>query len=280
MKPALFEMHRPRSLAEALELPEAHGEEARLIAGGQSLVPMMNLRLASPAILIDLNRVDGLAGIRRDGDVVRIGAATRVQDLLESEIVRTHAPLLAAAAQHIAHFSIRCRGTVGGNLANADPASELVLAAIALRAQVTLHGKSGDRVLPAQAFFRDALTTAIEPTEILTELSLPTASDGSRTAFREHARRAGDFAIVAAAVQLSPREGELRAALGAVTPVPVVCRQIEDAYRAGRLAGEIDSLVATELARLDPITDIRSSASYRRKLAAVCLADCIRDVIA
>jgi CO/xanthine dehydrogenase FAD-binding subunit len=280
VKPAAFEMHRPRTLADALDLLDGHGDDARLIAGGQSLVPMMNLRVASPAILIDLNGVAGLAGIRRDGDVLRIGAATRQQDLLASDIVRAHAPLLAEAARHIGHFSIRCRGTVGGSLANADPASELVLCAIALRAQVTLRSKTQARVLPAQAFFRDLMTTAIEPTEILTELSIPVASAGTKAALREHARRAGDFAIVSAAVQLAPGDGELRAALGAVTPVPVLCRRIEDAHRAGRLVGRIDELVAAEIADLDPITDIRSSASYRRKLAAVCLADCIRDVIA
>jgi CO/xanthine dehydrogenase FAD-binding subunit len=280
MKPAAFEMYRPRTLAEALAILEDHGPDARLIAGGQSLVPMMNLRLALPAVLVDLNRVSGLAGIRRDGDLVRIGAATRQQDLLESEIVRTHAPLVAAAVRHTGHFSTRCRGTVGGNLAHADPASELVLAAIALRAHVTLHSKGRDRVLPAEAFFHDALTTAIEPTEILTELAVSVTPAGSKSAFREHARRAGDFAIVAAAVQLSPKDGELRAALGAVTPVPRICRRIEEAFRIGRLAGEIDAVVAAELDELEPITDLRASASYRRKLAAVCLADAVREAMA
>jgi aerobic carbon-monoxide dehydrogenase medium subunit len=280
MKPAAFELYRPQTLAEALDLLDRHGEEARLIAGGQSLVPMMNLRIASPAILVDLNNVPGLGGIRRDGDTIRIGAATRIQELLDSEIVRTQAPLVAAAVRHTGHYSIRCRGTVGGNLCHADPASELVLAALALRAEVRLRGKHQERVLAADAFFRDALTTAIEPGEILTELMVPAAPAGAKAVFREHARRAGDFAIAAAAVLRLPGNGGLSAALGAVTPVPVVCRRIEDSFRAGGLAGEVEALVATELGDLDPITDIRSSASYRRKVAAVCLAQSIRDAIA
>jgi CO/xanthine dehydrogenase FAD-binding subunit len=273
-------MHRPRTLAQALELLERHGEEARLIAGGQSLVPMLNLRLASPAVLIDLNSVSELAGIRRDGDAIRIGAGTRLQDLLESETVERNAPLLAAAVRHTGHFSIRCRGTVGGNLVQADPASELVLAAIALRAEVTLQGRESTRVLPVQAFIRDALTTAIEPTEIVTELAVPVAPTGAIVAFREHARRAGDFAIAAAAVQRSGGDGGMCVALGAVTTVPVLCRRIEEAFRAGRLAAELDALIAAEIAGLDPITDLRATASYRARLAAVCLGDCIRDVLA
>jgi aerobic carbon-monoxide dehydrogenase medium subunit len=280
VKPASFEMHRPRELAEALDLLARYGEDARLIAGGQSLVPMMNCRLASPAILIDLNTVAGLAGIRLDGDVVRIGTATRQQDVLESDLVRAHAPLMAAAVRHVGHYSTRSRGTVGGSLANADPASELVLVAITLGARLTLRGKQQDRTVAAQEFFLGTMTTALKPTEILTELSIPAASEGSKVAFREHARRHGDFAIASAAVQLSPKEGLLRAGLGAIAPVPVVCRRIQDAYRAGRLAGDLDALVAAEIADIDVLSDLRSTAHYRRKLAAVCLADCVRELIA
>jgi aerobic carbon-monoxide dehydrogenase medium subunit len=280
MKPAPFTMHRPRALAEVLELLDRHRDDARLIAGGQSLVPLMNLRLASPAILIDLNRVADLAGIRQEGDDVRIGAVTRQQELLESRLVQTKVPLLAAAARHIGHLSTRCRGTVGGSLANADPASELVLAAITLGAQVTVQSAAQTRTLAAGEFIRDALTTALAPTEVVTELVIPVAPEGSRVAFREHARRAGDFAIAAAAIQLSPKEGVLRAGLGAVGPIPVTCRRVEHAFRRGRLANELEALVAADVADVDAITDLRSSASYRRKLAAFCLADCIKDVIA
>ena len=280
MKPAAFEMYRPRALDEALDLLVRHGEDSRLIAGGQSLVPMMNLRLATPAVLIDLNNVAGLAGIRLDGATVRIGAATRQQDVLESSLVRRHAPLLAAAIAQIGHYVTRCRGTVGGSLANADPASELMLVAVALDARMTLCGTRGERSVAAHEFFLDTMTTALGPAEILTAVTVPAAADGTRIAFREHARRHGDFAIAAAAAQLSPKDGALRAALGAVTPVPILCRRIEDAYRAGRLADNLDAIVAAEIAAIDPIADIRSSAPYRRKLAAFCLTDAVREVIA
>jgi CO/xanthine dehydrogenase FAD-binding subunit len=280
VKPAAFEMHRPRDLDEALALLARHGADARLIAGGQSLVPMMNLRLATPAVLIDLNIIAGLAGIRRDGAVLRIGAATRQQDALESELVRAHAPLLAAALTQVGHYVTRCRGTIGGSLANADPASELVLAAIALEASLTLRDRTAARTVAAKDFFLDTMTTALKPDEILTEIVVPAAPEGTKVAFREHARRHGDFAIVAAAVQVSPKDRRLRAGLGAIGTVPTICRRIEDAFAAGRLAIDLDTLVAAEIAQIDCLSDLRASASYRRKLAAICLADCLRDVIA
>jgi carbon-monoxide dehydrogenase medium subunit/2-furoyl-CoA dehydrogenase FAD binding subunit len=280
MKPAPFEMYRPHDLGEALSLLARHGADARVIAGGQSLVPMMNLRLATPSLLIDVNGIEGLAGIRCDGDFIHVGAATRQQDVLESDIVRRHAPLLAAAARHVGHYVTRCRGTVGGSLANADPTSELVLATMTLGANLTLRSNSRTRTVAATDFFFDIMTTALEPEEILTEIAIPAASEGTRVAFREHARRHGDFAIVAAAVQLSPAERRLRVGLGAISAVPVICRRIEDAFGAGHLAAGLDALVAAEIAGMDFLSDLRASASYRRKLAAVCLADCVRDVLA
>jgi aerobic carbon-monoxide dehydrogenase medium subunit len=272
-------MHRPRELDDALALMAQHGTEARLIAGGQSLVPMMNLRLATPSVLIDLNGVDALAGVCRDGDVLRIGALTRQQTALESDLVQKHAPLLAAALRHVGHYATRCRGTIGGSLANADPASELVLAAITLRANVTLRNKSTTRTVAATEFFLDTMTTALGADEILTEIVVSVALEGTKVSFREHARRHGDFAIVAAAVQHSPKDNRLSVGLGAISTVPVICRGIEDGFRAENLAATLDGVVSAEVARLDCLSDLRASASYRRKLAAVCLADCVRDVI-
>jgi CO/xanthine dehydrogenase FAD-binding subunit len=279
VKPAPFEIHRPRGLSEALALLARHGADARIIAGGQSLVPMMNLRLATPSILIDINGIEELVGIRRDGDVIRVGAATRQQDVLESDLVRMRAPLLAASLQHVGHYVTRCRGTVGGSLANADPASELVLAALTLGANLTLCDRTGSRILAAKDFFLDTMTTALKPEELLTEIAIPVAAEGTKVAFREHARRHGDFAIAAAAVQLSSADRRLRAGLGAISTVPVICRRIEDSFGGGRLAAGLDALVAAEIADIDFLSDLRASASYRRKLAAVCLADCVRDVI-
>jgi CO/xanthine dehydrogenase FAD-binding subunit len=280
MKPCAFEMHRPRDLVEALELLERHGDEARLIAGGQSLVPMMNLRIAAPAILVDLNAVNGLSGVRGDGDVIRIGAMTRQQRLLDDELIRRHAPLLAAAARHIGHYSTRSRGTVGGSLANADPSSELALVAVTLGADLTIRSAAGTRTVAASDFFLDALSTALEPNEILTELVVPVAPERSVIAFREHARRHGDFAIASAAAQLSPKEGVLRVGLGAVGSVPVVCTRIQDAFCRGKLPAELDELIAAEIAGVEAISDVHTSADYRRKLGAVCLADCIKELIA
>ena len=279
MKPAAFTMHRPRELDEALTLLAQHEIEARLIAGGQSLVPMMNLRLATPTVLIDLNGVDALAGIRRDADVLRIGALTRQQTALDSDLVQRHAPLLAAALRHVGHYATRCRGTIGGSLANADPASELVLAAITLRASVTLRDKGTARTVAAGEFFLDTMTTALRPDEILTEIVVPVAPEGTKVSFREHARRHGDFAIVAAAVQHSPKDNRLSVGLGAISPVPVICRRIENGFGAENMAVTFDTLVAAEIAAIDCLADLRASASYRRKLAAVCLADCLKEAI-
>jgi len=279
VKPAAFTMHRPRDLDDALELLAQHGTEARLIAGGQSLVPMMNLRLATPSVLIDLNTVDALAGIRRDGDVLRIGACTRQQTALESDLVHRHAPLLSAALRHVGHYATRCRGTIGGSLANADPASELVLAAMTLRATVTLRNRTTVRSVAASEFFLDTMTTALNPDEILSEIVVPLAPDGTKVSFREHARRHGDFAIVAAAVQLSPKGNRLSVGLGAISTVPVVCQRIEDGFQTEDLPAALDTLITAEIAGIDCLSDLRASASYRSKLAAVCLADCVKEVI-
>lgn len=279
MKPAAFEMHRPRELAEALEMLERYGDDARIIAGGQSLVPMMNLRIAAPGVLIDLNTVKDLSGIRCDGDVVRIGAVTRQQALLENEDIRVHVPLLAKAAAHIGHYSTRSRGTIGGSLANADPSSELALAAVTLGATLTVRSAEQTRVVGAEDFFLDALKTALEPTEILVEIGFPVAGAGAKVAFHEHARRHGDFATASAAAQLAA-DGTLRVGLGAVGPVPVACRRIEEAFRAGRLSRDLDQIIAEEIAGVDAIADVHTSANYRRKLGAVCLADCIRELVA
>jgi CO/xanthine dehydrogenase FAD-binding subunit len=240
---------------------------------------MMNLRLATPSVLIDLNGIDALAGIGRNGDVLRIGALTRQQTALESDLVQRHAPLLAAALRHVGHYATRCRGTIGGSLANADPASELVLAAITLRANVTLRNGATSRTVAASEFFLDTMTTALTSDEILTEIVVPVAPEGTKISFREHARRHGDFAIVAAAVQLTPHDNRLSVGLGAISTVPVICRRIEDGFRAKTLATTLDALVAAEIGAIDCLFDLRASASYRGKLAAVCLADCVREVI-
>jgi CO/xanthine dehydrogenase FAD-binding subunit len=280
MKPCAFELHRPRELAEALDLLERLGDDARLIAGGQSLVPMMNLRIAAPAALVDLNSVNGLSGVRRDSDVLRIGAMTRQQCLIEDDLIRRHAALLAKAAQHIGHYSTRSRGTIGGSLANADPSSELALAAVTLGADLVVRGREGTRMIAAEEFFLDALKTALLPTEILTEIVIPIAPDGAITAFHEYARRHGDFATAAAAALLSPSQTKLRVGLGAVGPVPVLCKRIQDAFSKGELPSRLDELIDDEIADVETLSDVHTSAAYRRRLGTVCLGDCVRELIA
>jgi len=280
MKPSAFEMHRPRELGEALQLLERFGDDARLIAGGQSLVPMMNLRIATPAILIDLNAVSDLVGIRREGAFIRIGAMTRQQALLASEVVRQCAPLMTEAVRHVGHYSTRSRGTVGGSLANADPSSELALAAVTLRAKLTIRSAKQERIVEAKDFFLDALKTAVQPNEALTEIAVPVASGDTRVAFREHARRHGDFAIASAAAQLSPAHGILQVGVGAVGPVAVACRRIEGAFGQADFSAALDKLITAELSDVDVLSDVHTSANYRRKVAAVCLGDCVRELIA
>ncbi len=279
MKPAAFEMYRPRELTEALEILAQHGDEARPIAGGQSLVPMMNLRIATPAVLIDLNTVKELSGIRRHGNVICIGAMTRQQSLLNDETIHQSIPLMAKAAAHIGHYSTRCRGTIGGSLANADPSSELALVAVTLGAKLTARSATRTRIIDAQDFFIDALKTALEPAEILVEVTIPVADKETQVSFHERARRLGDFATAAAAAQLS-LDGPLRIGLGALGPTPSVCGRIQQAFHDGRLLRDLDEVIAEEIAGIDAIADLHTSAAYRRKLAALCLGDSVRELVA
>ena len=279
MKPAAFEMRCPRAVGEALELLAAN-PDARVIAGGQSLVPMMNLRVATPPMLIDINRVPDLGGIVREGDRIRIGAMTRQREILDSVIVARDLPLLAKAAPHIGHVQTRARGTVGGSLAHADPSAELVLVMKTLGADLHLRSVTGDRTISAADFFRDALTTAIEPGELLVAVSLPAAAAGTVAAFREYARRKGDFAIASAAVQFTPAGRGVFAGVGGVGAVPHRCIRIEEAVRRGLPArAELVALVQQEVDAIDSMNDLQASGDYRRRLGMTALMDCLDEVL-
>lgn len=279
MKPAAFEVRFPHAVGEALELLAAN-PDARVIAGGQSLVPMMNLRMATPPMLIDINRVKELAGIVREADRIRIGAMTRQREILDSAIVARDLPLLAKAAPHIGHVQTRARGTVGGSLAHADPSAELVLVMSVLGAVLHLRRASGERAIPAAEFFRDALTTAIEPGELLVALTVPVAAPGSGTAFREYARRKGDFAIASAAVQFTPGDRRLFAGVGGVGAVPHRCAVLEEAFRRGVPArAELVALVKQEIEMIDAMNDQQASGDYRRRLGMTALIDCLDEVL-
>ena len=278
MKPAAFQMFRPASVAEAMRLLAEHQDDARLIAGGQSLVPLLNFRLATPSVLIDLNRVAGIAGIDCDGAVLRIKAMTRQQKLLGNPLVATHAPLLARAASHVGHIQTRSRGTVGGSLAQADPSAELSLVMVAIDATFKIESVRGTRNIPARSFFRDALVTDLAPDEILTEISVPVARPSARFSFRELSRRHGDFAIVAAAVHFDPPH--LEVAVGGLEPVPRFCARLVDALRASGFArSAVEFAVDRELAATTPNSDLQAGAEFRRHLARVLLHDCLSEVL-
>jgi carbon-monoxide dehydrogenase medium subunit len=279
VKPARFELHRPRDLAEALALLARHDGEAKVLAGGQSLVPLMNLRMAAPGIVIDINGVAELAGIRRDGDRIRIGAMTRQKALLTDSLVTQHLPLLTKAMAHVGHVQTRSRGTVGGSLCHADPAAELPLVMTTLGARLIAESARGRRTIPARQFFRDALATDLATDELLVEIELPVARAGSRTAFREYARRHGDFAIAAAAVQWSAEDATLAAGLGGVGVVPHFCGRLTGATVARRDRQGLEALVREEIEGIVPLSDLHAGADYRRTLAALALADCLEEVL-
>jgi carbon-monoxide dehydrogenase medium subunit len=273
MKPPAFAYHAPTTVAEVLGLLRAHGPEAKILAGGQSLLAMMKLRLARPPMLIDLNRVRELEYVREGDGVLAFGALTRLYQL-ESDLVRRACPILAEAARHIAHPAIRNRGTVCGSLAHADPAAELPVLALALDAELGALGPRGARRLPARDFFVTYLTTALEPDELLVEARFPRLRPGAGWAFAELSRRAGDFALVAVAAVLERGPGgtvtEARIALGAVAERPVRCPEAEASLR-GRPGGiaAFREAAAAAAQPLDPPADVHGSAAYRKQVARV-----------
>ena len=284
MKPAPFEYHAPRTLPEVLERLAQVGDDARLLAGGQSLVPSMNLRLARPAVLIDLNRVRELDYIRAADGALAIGALVRQRVAERSDAVRRSAPLLAQALPFIGHPTIRNRGTVGGSLAHADPAAELPGVAAALDADLVIASARGRRVVKPSEFFVSYLTTALQPDEVLVEVRLPAAGPGTRSAFVELARRHGDFALVGVALALELDDARAcrtaRVALVGVGPGPVRAAQAERCL-AGRVVTGVVAREAAECAakEIDPPADLHATSHYRRRLAAALVEDAIRQAL-
>lgn len=271
MKPAPFSYIAPRSVDETLALLAEYGAEGKILAGGQSLVPLLAMRLARPQVLIDINGIRSLAYIRRKGDRLHVGALTRQRAVEESAAVRRQVPLLWEAIRFVGHPQIRNRGTVGGSLAHADPSAELPAVAAALDAELIVRSRSGERSLSPGEFFAGYLTTALEPVDFLTEIRFPLISLRTGTAFLEVARRHGDFALAGVAAVIRRDNGtisEARLAFTGVGPGPVRAREAE-----GRLAGSagtprVFADAAREAgARLDPESDIHATARYRREVA-------------
>lgn len=272
MKLPSFDYEAPATVADAVGLLAEHQDEGSVLAGGQSLIPLMALRLARPAVLIDINGLDELSGVSVTDGTVAIGAMTREYVAEESEAVAAGVPLLAAALPLIGHEAIRSRGTIGGSLAHADPAAELPAVALAIDAEFVVRSSAGGRVIPAADWFEGYLATSRRPGEILTEVRFPAAEPGTGVSFLEVARRHGDFAIVGVAVSLTLADGvisDARLAFAGVADVPVRAAGAEDLLAGERPSAELFA----EAARLatdgiEPPGDLNGSPEYRKKVAA------------
>ena len=276
MKPAPFKYFAPGTLEEALTHLAEYGDEAKILAGGQSLVPTMNFRLAQPAVLIDLNRVEELFYIKTENSAgLKIGAMTRHQELEYSKLILEKSPLLRETMPHIAHPQIRNRGTIGGSLAHADPAAELPAVMLALDAEFLLRGQKAERTIAAKEFFLDLFFTALEPEELIVEITLPSLPKNSGWAFREIARRHGDFALVgvAAVVTLDQKSQceQTRIVLMSVGNGPVEAVQAQQALIGQKPTPEAIRAAAETAAEkdIDPPGDMHASVDYRRHLAKV-----------
>jgi len=273
MKPAPFEYYAPNTIEEALSLLNQHADDAKVLAGGQSLVPTMNFRLAQPAVLIDLNRIPDLFGIEDTGSTVRIRAMTRQASVEKSDVVRQKLPLIHETMPHIAHIQIRNRGTFGGSLAHADPAAELPAVAIARRARFRVQKDSGERWVEADDYYVGLFATSMDLDEMLTEVEFPQLSERSGTAFGEVARRHGDYAIVgcSAAVTLNQNGtvDDARIVYLGIGEGPVRAVEAEEILRGETPTGEVIT-EAAEIAStrdVDPPADIHATTAYRRFLA-------------
>ena len=273
MKPGPFTYHAPTAKAEVLELLGDEDHDVRLIAGGQSLVPMMNFRLAAPEVLVDLGRVSELRALSHDGDTLSVAAGVRQSELLRDRDVATRWPLLAEGVRHIGHPQVRTRGTVCGSLAHHDPTAELPALAVALDARMTVDGPGGRRTVAAEDFFVSYYEVALEAGEMLTDVQFPPTPAGSGWSFHEVARRRGDFALAGVAVLMTPDDGgnvgDSRVVLLGVDARPFRARAVEEALSGQRvdesLLGEIGPLVA---GAVHPNSDTHASGEYRAELAA------------
>jgi carbon-monoxide dehydrogenase medium subunit len=272
MKLPPVEYEAPTTVADAIDLLAEYQDEASVLAGGQSLIPLLALRLARPAVLIDINGIDELSGVSATDGWVGVGAMTREYVAEESQTVADAVPLLAAALPLIGHEAIRSRGTIGGSLAHADPAAELPAVARALDAEFVVRGPAGERVIPAAQWFEAYLTTSRQPDELLLEVRFPAAEQGTGTSFQEVARRHGDFAIVGLAASLVLSGGvisDARLAFAGVSDVPVRAAAAEDLLVGERPSAELfDEAARRATEDLDPPADLHGSSDYRKTVAA------------
>ena len=276
MKPAPFDYVRPQSVEETVALLASRAGDAKILAGGQNLAPLLNFRMVRPGLLVDINRLAELDFVREHNGGLRIGALTRHHTLEMSPLVRTRFPVLSEAMVHVAHLAIRNRGTIGGSLAHADPAAELPMIALLLDAEIGTRRAAGARHHAARDFFLGPLTTALAEDELVSEIILPALPPGTGWAFEEFAQRTGDFAVAAVAATLTVSEGkiaEARLAVMGVDETPLRLPDIEARLVGQRFATDLIETVAYEARdSVRPATDLRASCDYRRHLVAVLTA--------
>ena len=282
MKASAFSYARATSVSNALELLVAYGDRAKVLSGGQSLMPAMNLRLISPEFIVDIGALAELRGISIANDILKIGALTRHVDLQRSAEVATHAPLLTEAIAQVAHPAIRNRGTIGGSLAHADPASELPACMVALNATIIVSGPKGERRVAAGDFFKGIYETVLSPQELLIAIELPIARKNSAHFFQEFARRQGDYAITGLAAHAIVDGGkfkDLRVVLFAVADRPVLAEAAKALVGVSVTPAALSAALAVLGDELDPNEDQQASASMRRHLAKLLLARCVAALL-
>ncbi len=284
MIPSSFEYFAPASLNEALKLLSAYKDDAKILAGGQSLVPLMKLRLAKPTHVIDLNRIPDLNYVRADGDSIRIGALTTHTEIENSEIIKKDCSLLAQAAATIGDVQVRNQGTIGGSLAHSDPTADLPAAILALDAEMKASGPSGERWIKAEAFFIGFLTSSLEPDEILTEIKVPVWRK-SKTAYMKAAQRSSGFAVVGVAVRLELEQNgickDIAIGMTGVGDKPYRARGAEAILRGKKLEEPLFEQAAFKVTDgVDPLEDINGSKEYRSHLARVYTVRAIRAAMA
>ncbi len=275
MIPPSFKYVSPASMSEALSLLKQGGENAKILAGGQSLIPLMKLRLASPTLLVDINRIPGLDYIRESDGHLRIGALTRMADVEASDLIMKRYPIIHDASAEIADPTVRNLGTVGGNISHGDPANDLPSVMLALEAEFLAQGPSGGKTIKAEGFFVDTFTTALNHDEILAEIRVPMASSGSGGSYLKLEKRIGDFAIAGSAVQLSLNSrGEcekLGVGLTAVGPTAIKAKEAEEALKGKKLTDEAAVKKVGDLAAeaASPASDLRGPADYKKEMVKV-----------
>jgi len=283
VKPAPFDYHAPATVDDCVSVLAEHGDEAKILAGGQSLMPMLALRLARPEVLVDVNRVSALATVRRDDGSLVVGATTRHATLEKDPEIAAAVPLLARVAPHIGHFQIRNRGTLGGSLAHADPAAELPAVVRVLDAEIEVAGPNGTRRIPAADFFETVFTTSLEPDELVTAVHFPVWGAGSGFAVEEMARRHGDFAIVGALAAVQVRDGRLsKVAIGltGMGSVPERAEAVEGALTGAAVADlDLTDAGVQAVTGLEPSADVHAGPEYRKRVGAALVTRALTHAI-